>query len=655
LRRRALPAAVLVAACVACLAGARTAAAVVDPSRAQADVDSAMHSGNYPFCRKPREPLSPDALALCPHASALADCDGFAAACVRPDSRRFDFDLPRWLSHVVGGIVGFLARLVEWVLLPGLCIALLVPAIRALLSKRVDEGEPFTPDLVAAAAVVTPEVVHASDEVTLLARADDHARRHAYDVAVELYLAASLASLDRRGALHLSRERTNGEYVRACADPVAKTSLRGLAAVADRVKFGGAPATEEAATRAGAAARSIVHGVVTALAMLALLSCVGCGGGAWPGTPRPGDDPAGKELLFDLLHRQGFRADYVGGSLASLPLPEPGERAAAVIVDLDRTDIDPETSAHLVEWVSAGGSLVLAGAPEEWPTAFGITQGPFSTSVGVEAKRLLARAGRDAAGDDPDDDEDPDDLPASTPAAATYASATAHGTVAASRGLKVGPDADRVAWLDDGTTYAVEVPYGLGWVTGVGSSELFTNVALLRPGNAATALAILSNADREELAVAQPEDGVSPPSSPVAALERAGLSLGLVHALGAALLLFLAVGVRLTRPVLDPPPARRAFVEHVEAVGELYRRGGHAAHALIAFARFAEQRLRAKVPRGAPDMPSVLAARARVPLDVCQRIWSRATSVNAAAPVGDELGILKELAAVYSLSMDKER
>jgi hypothetical protein len=331
-------------------------------------------------------------------------------------------------------------------------------------------------------------------------------------------------------------------------------------------------------------------------------------------------------------------------------LPAPGDRAAAVVVDLERTEIDDETATHLAEWVAAGGSLVVAGAPWAWPKELGVTPAPAGEAHRIEARRLLAR-GPGAA----ESDDDGDDDTVETPGGPIYATATEKAELAMGGGLRAGPGSERVAWLDDGTTYAVAVPHGQGWVTAVATAELLTNVALARPGNAAAALAILSNADREALKIAQPEDGMSPPSTPLAAMERAGLSLGLGHALVASLLLFLAAGVRLSRPVPDSPPARRAFVEHVEAVGELYRRGGHAAHALAAFAQFADYRLRSKMAPGTQDVPSLLATRARLPLDACQRLWSRAMAARADAPVGDELGILKELSAVYSAAVDQER
>jgi hypothetical protein len=129
----------------------------------------------------------------------------------------------------------------------------------------------------------------------------------------------------------------------------------------------------------------------------------------------------------------------------------------------------------------------------------------------------------------------------------------------------------------------------------------------------------------------------------------------MLHALFASLALFLAVGVRLARPKPAPPPLRRAFAEHVEAVGALYARTRNAPHALSAFARFADERLRARMSRGSSDVPAFLASRARLPLDTCQRLWARAVQAKAGAPpLGDELAVLKELGAVFTAAMAQD-
>jgi hypothetical protein len=314
--------------------------------------------------------------------------------------------------------------------------------------------------------------------------------------------------------------------------------------------------------------------------------------------------------------------------------------------------MDDETRAHLVEWVDAGGSLVLAGAPQTWPGEFGVGL-PAPCGPGeLSARRLLARSHGAAPNDD---DEGEDEEPATQHATAVYASAVEHGQIGMRSALTLPIASERVAWFDDQAIYAAAIPHGKGWVLAIASDELLTNAGLARTGNAAATIAILSNADRLEFKIAQPEDGLAPPTTPLTAMNRAGLGLGMVHALLAAVVLFLAAGIRMARATPTPPVVRRAFVEHVEAMGALYARTNNAEHALATYARFAEERLRAQMPRGTSDVAAFLASRARLPLDVCERVWTRAAVPNHLAPTGDDLAVLKELLAVYSAATAKDK
>jgi hypothetical protein len=281
--------------------------------------------------------------------------------------------------------------------------------------------------------------------------------------------------------------------------------------------------------------------------------------------------------------------------------------------------------------------LILAGSPADWPPAFHATA---ATPAGhkISARVLVSR-------DDSDDDDD-DPSKEKTP---VYARAEQEAQLALDRGVAFRGTSQPAAWFEDMTIYAAAKAYGHGYLLGIASDELLTNAGLARPGNAAAMIAIVSNADRQSFAVAEPDDGVAPPSTPLAAMMHAGMGVGMAHALVAAIVLFLAAGIRLARPKPAAPPLRRAFAEHVEAVGALYARTRNAPHALAVYARFADERLRATIPRQGTDVAAFLASRAGVPLDRCQRLWARAAAAKAGAPPqGDELAVLKELAAVYS-------
>jgi hypothetical protein len=637
------PAVVALVALIAVAGTPRHAGAVLDPSRAQADAAEAIREGAYAFCREPRQPLSGRALALCPHAAEIPGCEGFAAACAkaRPASPAREQSSG---GPLVGlpAILGKLAQAMVWLLVAALFVAVLVPIVRALAKLRRDEArEPdAAPPPVATGAhavVLSPTL----DEESLLQRAADLARAGDNAGALQLYLLASLRALDKRGAVRMAPHRTNGEYLRACSEAGAKPALRVIVREVDRVQFGGEAAGAEAVALAAQRALVIVRSLPVAL--LAITLTLGCGSVS-RGAPRPGDDPAGADLFEQVLRRQGVRVERLGQSLASMALPRTGERAPAVVVDASRTPLDDDTSAHLVEWVAAGGVLVLAGSPGDWPRDFHATKVAATGDRRVTARVLLAR---NVDGDD-DVSSEPDDP--------VYAEATERAELISDEAVTFRDAVDRAATFADGTMYAAVVPHGHGYMLGIATDELLTNVGLARAHNAAAMIAILSNADRLSFAVAHQDDGVAPPSTPLAALMRAGLGVAMAHALVAALLLFLAVGVRLARPKPAPPPARRAFAEHVEAVGALYARTRNAPHALAAYATFADERLRARMQRGSADVAAFLASRARLPLEACQRVWSRAMAAKAGTPPqSDELAVLRELAAVYSAAMAKDK
>ncbi|MGD0524012.1 MAG: DUF4350 domain-containing protein [Polyangiaceae bacterium] len=642
------------------LAVARPAHAVLDPARAQADVDAAMHDGDYPFCRAPRTPISSHARQLCPHASEIPGCAGFLKECTAvttppppPPSSSPSWSWPFKGSLSVPAFFGTALQVLVWLLVAALVIAILVPIVRAILrirrttdpTKKDAAKKPSGPAQAEEPVSVLPMM---SDEEVLLARGDELARAGQYAAALQHYLAASLRALDKRGAVRIARDRTNGEYVRGCADPNAKPALRDIVREVDRVQFGGEDATPDGATRAAQRAMAIVRAVPVMMLALVLMLATGCGGGAGGSStvPRAGDDPAGGELFRDVLKRQGVDVGSLETSLASLVIPKPGERPPAVLVDLTRTSLDDDTRDHLVEWVDGGGVLILVGEPYAWPKAFGAASAVSTSSpYKVTVKRLLARS-PGSAGDDDDDDEE------ALSEGTIYARGTERGVLTEGTAVGFSGTTERVATFDDGLTYAAVLRHGKGFVLGIATNELMKNAALAHPGNAAAMVAILSNADRLELRIADPEDGVSPPSTPIGALLRAGLGLGLGHALLAVLVLFVAVGYRLARPRPAMPPRRRAFAEHVEAVGSLYARTRNAPHALTAYARFADERLRARMPRGTGDVAAFLASRGSMPLDVCQRLWARALQAKAGAPpLGDELAVLRELTAVYAAAM----
>lgn len=633
--RRALAAAAvapLAASLVALVAPAALAAprawqtaAEKQRDAARDDVKTAVREGGYTFCTAPRRPLGVRQANLCGLATEVDGCEALTKAC---DTSATDEPRSKG-SGSVPRVLGPIAQVLVWLLVFGIAIALMIPIVRALAKARRDKQLADLPRAKTSRAVpiapAPPDPAEITDAEAALREADALARRGELDRALGLYLAASLSALDRRGAIRLARHRTNGEYVRFCTDAEAKQPLREIVREVDRADYGKIAPTQESVAGVAARAARLVRAVAVAALVVAALA--GCNDAARAVRGGGRDDPAGDALPMEVLSRGGFRVARLGSSLATMPMPDERGPVPLVVVDVEQVPLEEEAQAHLLRWVEHGGLLVLFGAPRAWPEELGAKSGSAGT--------------RDLS-------VDTEDGP------------LAGARVATAQSLSW-PGADGVATLGD-HTYAARKSIGRGNVLGVANDDLFTNLGVARPANAAALVALIqaaafvndpSRAGRPlAIAVARPEDGVPPPSNPFAALLRAGLAKGAWHALAAAIVLFFAYGIRRARPRPAATPARRAFAEHVEATGAFYGRARAVGHALAAYGRFVDLRLRERLPRGA-DPAAFLAARSGAPLEHAKKVYERAIAAKPDEPPrGDELATIRELRAMLAKALE---
>ena len=627
-----------IAAPLATLSIARDAAAALDPARADDDVDKLRRDGQDGFCVDPPKRLSQDAESLCGLASQIPRCAGLVKRCAHDEVP------PKPPDWGFLKLLGPLAQVLVWVMLAALIVALAIPIAQAIAKIQRDKKIADVPltEAPRPSAPPPPDVVEETDVDRLLRRAEELKARGDHAHAQYAYLRASLLALDAKGVIRLAPHRTHGEYVRALRDAETKAALREIVREVDLVKFGGHAASSAASERVAARALSLVRLVPLSLVLLVMLSLSALGCGSHVGLQRA-PDPAGTDLFVGLLPLQGLTLSRQRGSLSTLPMPTTDAKTPALLVDLERVSIDDETSAHLMRWVEAGGALMLVGGP--WPKE-------VSATIHAGTSTALVVPPLDA---DLLDDADLESWSEDEPLAA---SGPMKGRVARSLSFSW-KGATPIAHLGDDETAAPDATYaamklvGKGRIVLLASDDLLTNAALAHPGNPGALIAILWHLHRTEIRVARPEEGTSPPSGPFAALSRAGLGLGLVHALIATALLFLAVGVRLVRATPTPPPARRAFTEHVTATGALYARSRSAPHALASYARWVDERVRARMPRGTSDPAVWLAQRAKTDVAEAQRVWSTAMATKTdQEPTGQELVLLKQLGILYAAAVD---
>ena len=637
MRARRLSALATLAALTMLASSHARAAVHRDTTEIDQSAKAAYEEGKLTFCKNPTRPLGLRQQGLCELAPEIDGCEGFAKACnVNPPLK----DLG-WLERLLTWLAP-LGKALLYILVLAIVLVIAVPVIQAILKRRRDqklkEPTPEAPNRARNIDVQPIPIEAVSDAEAALRLAEEHRSRGELKQALALYLAASLAALDRRGAIRIARHRTNGEYVRGCQEETSRPPLREIVREVDKVEFGGAPPTDEGIARVAGRAQTIVRVATSTLTILAILALSGCS------PPQRGADPAGDELPIAVLERNGFKVGTLGTSLATMPIrDDANEPAPLVIVDVERVPLEEEAQAHMMRWVEAGGVLVLFGHFAAWPSEI------KPEAVPADTRDLVVRTLPRVV--DPDDDDNVNDAAPIEVVGGRVARRNAFT-------WKKATDAESVAFLGN-VIYAAKRRVGKGLVLGVANDDLFTNVGMMPTHNAAALVELLRSVTPQghtqipvgQLRVARPEDGIPPPSNPFAALVAAGLGKGAWHALAAAVILFLAFGIRRARPRPAPQKDRRAFAEHVEATAAIYGRTRAYGHALGAYGRFLEMRLRESVPRGT-DPIAFLASRSGVDRTHIAALYDRATKASSEdAPQGDELNVLEELRRIVEKAL----
>jgi len=642
-RFRAWPGFAIAVTMLALAAGVARAEAppvALDVDRAEADARDVMRE-LHGFCDSPRVPPRMDALRLCKLAKEVPSCEGFQKQCQSFLEPKPPEPTP-WLD-ALGRLISAIAPYLGWTfvaLAVGAVLYLIIVTLyRYFTRDRKDDDLDGATDVVVTEAA--PEiVVDPGSAEAILARAEAALARGDLRTALFGFLHASLRALDVRGAIRIERDRTNGEYVRSCADEGARPNLRAIVYEVDVVQFGGREPSLERVRETGRLATLLVRAAMATLALFVLAGC----GDKGPAIPRA-TDPAGMEVARALMKKQGFTLKSSEKALARLEPPTAQKPAPPMLLDVQRTDLDTDAVEGLERWVKGGGVLILFGPPWQWPTAFRATIDP-TESLDVTIQGALPKA-------------DCDDL--SEECEEKTKKILERGEPPPRRARLATPGAFK--WVDqtgtpiaihesNGAIYASAAAIGAGTVVGVANDDLLTNVGLARPGNAAALIALLAHLPSRELVIIDEHGGITPSGDPLSALMKAGLGLPIGHALLFAFVLALAVGARMRAPRPLPPSARRAFVEHVEATGALYAFTKSAPHALAAYGRFVTERMRGRMAKGA-DLATTLAQRADAPKEECQRILDRATLVKAGdARQGDELAVLRDLTELYKRAAD---
>jgi hypothetical protein len=168
--------------------------------------------------------------------------------------------------------------------------------------------------------------------------------------------------------------------------------------------------------------------------------------------------------------------------------------------------------------------------------------------------------------------------------------------------------------------------------------SLLRNASLLVADNAALLEALLRDGGTAVELVGDLAGLVA--KNPVESVERGRLGPALLQLAAFLVLFFVCQGARFGRPVPEPRSERRAFVEHVRALGLHYARARAERVALAALGAYAIDRLRERfglhVDRSLSGLAEAVAARTGRPVGKVMRMFLEARDAGRAVPADDK-------------------
>ncbi|MFT5431876.1 MAG: hypothetical protein ACI9OJ_002574 [Myxococcota bacterium] len=389
-----------------------------------------------------------------------------------------------------------------------------------------------------------------AESARLWQAAEAAAARGEHDDALTLGHQAVLSALHTAGHVRIHRSKTNGEYLRQLREqPELRKDVRELVRSVEEVQFGELPADAGRWSRYADGARTLLTRLSAVLLVLGL-------GIAEPGcdstTYNWGSSPSGVSVLMELGNRTATPMRY-----REAPLTELSFQAASspyyLLLLRDSVPNAREWNA-ISTWVDAGGVLVDASGVDANP----IVDATISSAAGEPISHFVYLM----------------DAP-------TRIMLPSHGMVSTDT-----YDAGVVLEHADGA-HALSFTVGNGQVVVVSDDLLFTNASMMISDNARVALAMFDDFESEvrvDVVDAFFWEGADSPAGSAASSEMTPL---LGHILVALLLFALWRGIHFGRPREQQSQGRRAWSEHVEALGRQYARANDPGHALELYSRWA--------------------------------------------------------------------
>ncbi len=405
-----------------------------------------------------------------------------------------------------------------------------------------------------------------TDVVRLMRLAREAAKRGAYGEGIEHAYAAALRRLEGDGCIAMHTSRTNGDYVRGLrATPNLANPLGDIVRTVERVQFGRTTPDAALFERVVSLVMPLLNRTAMVMLWFAASWLIGCGT-----TPKQttslhgGEGPAGLSRVVRLVMNEGIEVGF-----RVTPLADIDESTATLMVFPAAVEALEESSEEVYDWVSNGGTLVLAGVFPNDDIVNAVAVVTELTDPQLQAEndfRWLSESDLRVPGG---------------PALSVH-----QGTLFGSPALR----------RNNGDVYAASARHGAGEIIVFADDRLFSNISLAISNNADVVQGIsIAGGGKVELCTDLTGAGAN---SPLESLHNARLTPVIIQLFIMLSLFLFWRGIAFGR-LRDPPDhSRRRYAEHVKALGTQYLRAGASTYAAGAYARWALDRFRERVPRG---------------------------------------------------------
>ena len=522
------------------------------------------------FCQaKELEPLGDPSLCSLSKVEVRQRCPGLKMACQLKEDEARHWRIPAWL--------GTIADLTFWAVLAVLLVTLATALWRTIGSAQLEQQA--SRPVVNFASDEPTRVVRRSGEgdvARLWAQAEQAASASRFEEAVATLQAALIHALRISGKLHVSPALTNGDYLRALRpDPSLHGPVREVFREVEAVQFGGAVANAELYRKVLNRVQPIVTRALSAVILVLLcFSQSSCGSGGFGGEFR-----ASASGLGVFTHLLGEQHTTVRRRVRALEEIEP--EVSSILVVGEQPE---EVWSRLLEFTSDGGTLIVTGKSDELEEATHTHYVPAGYS---------GRLGW---------------LPiAFEPAQLELSAVAAHA-------LELPPPrraGDRTFATAQARPYVAERGYGAGRVLYFADEEFLSSASLSLGDNAFFVTSLLRRPG-QVLELVGPWTGGGSKST-FSSLFKAGLGVLLAQLALLGVLFGWHGGVRFGSPRDPVARRRRAFRDHVLALGANYRRARATRFALASYGSWLSERLRDRLspqqPIGLIDLAGRIATR----------------------------------------------